>query len=231
VWEGGADMNGWLIFLGSTGILGVLIWFTSLRIRIVYKRAAENDRIDVEVSMYRRLLKYRFTVNMLQIESLSKGVKVSQKAEVGQKGQAKERKKMWITPRTIKRMQRKFVRLLRNVYDLNEIMRHTLKYVRGEMLEWRTSIGLGEASATGASVGAVWAIKSSIIAVLAHYISLTTQPRLYVLPEFHREMLDTHLVCILRFRIGHAIIAVIRIAVHYFLKGRERVWENIRFKA
>jgi hypothetical protein len=217
-------MNGWLIFLGSIGIIFVIIWFTSVRIQIVYKREAENDRLEIEVSAYKRLLRYRFTVNLLQIQSLSKGVKVSQKPDVGQASK-------WITPHTVYRWQQKFTRLLRNVHDLRQILRKVLKSVHGEVLEWRTHIGLGEASATGAVVGAVWTVKSAIVALLAQYISLYARPKLDVWPDFQREMLEIHFLCILRLRVGHAIIAVIRIAMHYLQKGRERVWENIRFKA
>lgn len=224
-------MNGWLIFLGSIVIIITGIWFTSVRIQIEYKRVSENDRINVEVSVYKRLLKYQFTVNLLQIGSLSRGVQVSKQAKVRPAMGTKRKKKMWITPRIIQRFQRKYVQLLRNVQDLHHVLRQTLKCVHGEMIEWRTNVGLGEASATGAAIGAVWCVKSLMIAVLAHYISLRTRPRLHVYPEFQREMLDTYLLCILRLRIGHAIIAVIRIAVHYFRKGREQVWENIRFKA
>lgn len=224
-------MNGWLITFGSIVLIILIVWFTSVRIEIVYKRIAENDRIEVELSIYKRLIKYRFTVNMLQLESLSKGVKVTKRAKVGERDKIKKKKKTWITPRVIERFQRNFARLLHNVHDLNHILIQTMKHVQGEKLEWRTSIGLGEASATGAIVGAVWAIKSALVAVLAHYISLHVRPHLHVFPEFQREIFNVHLLCILRFRIGHAIIAVIRIAVHYFWKGREHIWENIRFKA
>jgi hypothetical protein len=227
-------MNGWLIFLGSIGIIFVIIWFTSVRIQIVYKREAENDRLEIEVSVYKRLLRYRSTVNLLQIESLSKGVKVLQKLDVGQASkmsETKSKRKRWITPHTVYQWQQKFIRLLRNVHDLRQILRKVLKSVHGEVLEWRTHIGLGEASATGAVVGAVWTVKSAIVALLAQYISLYTRPKLDVWPDFQREMLEVHFLCILRLRVGHAIIAVIRIAVHYLQKGRERVWENIRFKA
>ncbi|MED0679423.1 DUF2953 domain-containing protein [Aneurinibacillus thermoaerophilus] len=221
---------GWLVFLSGIAIFILLIWFMSVRIKIVYERTKENDRIDIEISVLKRLLKYRFTVNQLQIRSISEGIKVSERVEVGQQA-PKRAKKTWITPRTIQVWQWKFARLLRNVYDLNQILRRTLENVRGEELIWKTNIGLGEASATGAVVGVVWTVKSALIAILSHYISLRARPRLYVIPDFQREMLDIYLLCILRLRIGHAIIAVIRIMINYIRKGRERVWENIRFKA
>ncbi|MED0677117.1 DUF2953 domain-containing protein [Aneurinibacillus thermoaerophilus] len=221
---------GWLVFLSGIAIFILLIWFMSVRIKIVYERTNENDRIDIEISVLKRLLKYRFTVNQLQIRSISEGIKVSERVEVGQQA-PKRAKKTRITPRTIQVWQWKFARLLRNVYDLNQILRRTLENVRGEELIWKTNIGLGEASATGAVVGVVWTVKSALIALLSHYISLRARPRLYVIPDFQREMLDIYLLYILRLRIGHAIIAVIRIMINYIRKGRERVWENIRFKA
>ncbi|MBN6188349.1 DUF2953 domain-containing protein [Aneurinibacillus sp. BA2021] len=224
-------MNGWLITLGSILLIMTIVWFTSVRIEIVYKRAAENDRVEVEVSLYKRLLKYRFTVNLLQLESLSKGIKVARESEVGWGEEEEEKKKMWITPQLIARYKERFIRLRHQIHDLNHILLQTTKRIQGVKLEWKTSIGLGEASATGAIIGVVWILKSTAVAVLAHYITLRVPPRLYVIPEFQREMLDVHLLCIFRLRIGHAIIAVIRIAVHYFWKGRERTWENIRFKA
>lgn len=216
-------MNGWLVGLAVAGVILLIIWFTSLRIQIVYRRQAENDDLEIELSVYRGLLRYRIHANMLQIRNMKTGVKVAGEADAGPNqasGKQGEKKKEWITPHKVAEWARNFANWRRRVHNMDEILRTTLKRVRGESLEWHTNVGVGEAAVTGIVSGIVWTAKSAVLALLGRYVTLYTKPQLAVVPDFSRERLDTHLLCILRFRIGHAIIAAIRIAIHYFWKGR-----------
>ncbi|BAU29239.1 hypothetical protein DFP93_1322 [Aneurinibacillus soli] len=216
-------MNGWLLGLGIAGVILLIIWFTSLRIQIVYRRQAENDDLEIELSVYGRLLRYRIHANMLQLRNLRTGVKIAEEADAGTDSASEEKerkKKEWITPHTIAELKRTFMDVRRRVYDMDEILRTTLKCVLGENLEWQTHVGVGEAAATGAVSGMVWTAKNVALAILGRYITLYTEPKLMVVPDFSRTRLDIRFLCILRLRIGHAIIAAIRIAIHYFRKGR-----------
>lgn len=216
-------MNGWLLGLGIAGVILLIIWFTSLRIQIIYRRQAENDDLEIELSVYRRLLRYRIRANMLQLRNLRTGVKVAGEADAGTDPVSKEKerkKKAWITPHTIAEAQRYVRDLRQRVYNMDEIVRTTLKHVRGEKLEWQTNIGVGEAAATGIVSGIVWTTKSAVLAVLGRYVTLSTNPELAVIPDFSGTRLEIRFCCILRLRIGHAITAAIRIVIHYFRKGR-----------
>ncbi|WP_047153636.1 DUF2953 domain-containing protein [Aneurinibacillus tyrosinisolvens] len=202
-------------------IIFIILWFTSVRVQIVYKRQSENDLIEVEVSVWRRMLRYRFTVDLLQIQSLSQGVKVSQKADlpaVGGDGFA-GKLRGFLPFRLFRKMRERFVKLLRTVYDANSIMKWVFKHIRCEKFEWTTTIGLGEAAATGTFTGLIWGIKSAMIAAFAHYITLRTIPRTRVIPDFDSERFDVDFLCILRLRLGNTMVAGIRLLSHYLRRG------------
>ncbi|WP_027416448.1 DUF2953 domain-containing protein [Aneurinibacillus terranovensis] len=217
-------MNGWtitfIIILCMLIILLIILWTTSIRIQIVYKRENENDRFEVEISIWRGLLRYHLNIPLLDLQSLTKGVTMSHRAKSADGDNISRKRKERITPHTVYRLRERFLGLLDNIHDFSEILKRTLKTIRCERLEWTTRVGIREASATGTLTGLVWGVKSGIIAVIAHYISMYAIPRLQVIPDFNNEQFNTQFLCIVKFRLGNAIIAGIRLLLN-LRKGRE----------
>jgi len=218
-------------FLVALLILFILIYFSTVRIKIEYKRKKENDMIHIEVKIWFGLITLRYQIPMLQVRSLFDGVKVERKVDP-MAGNTKPvgRKKFWLTPSIIQRYFQK-IRLLRiRVHDLNEIAKKTMKYFICENLQWNTRVGVGDAAATGVVTGLVWGIKTTFLGMVFHFITLKTIPQINVVPAFRSETVDTHFHCILRFKIGHAIIAGTRIMLN-LRKGREGRWQSTLFRA
>ncbi len=59
--------------------------------------------------------------------------------------------------------------------------------------------------------GALWTLKGSIVGLLSHYLKLRQMPNLSVTPHFQFVILQTRLTCIFQLRIGHAILAGLKL--------------------
>lgn len=218
----------WILLL--VGVLGFIIFFTTVKIKIQYKRAKENDHIHIEAGIWFGVITFKFDIPMLQIQSLFHGVKVEEKvAPAPAKAPKAQKAKFRFTIRDFFRYLHRLYKLRIHVHDFNQIAKKTLKKIRCEQIEWYTRIGVGDAAATGVVTGVVWGVKSTLVGVLSHYLTLRTVPRMNVVPAYRGEDLDTRFSCILRFRIGHAIIAGTRI-LFKLRKGREGLWQNTPFR-
>lgn len=217
----------WIV-LGLIILLLLLVFITPLRIHIFYERHGEDDQVNLEVTAWFRLIRLRFELPMVRLQTEAKGAKVEAeiKAKVKRKSPfaATESKKV-INQRTLKRLAQRFQDLLEKVQDLHQILKWMLKQIRCEQLEWQTTLGLGEAAETGTVIGLAWGLKQIIIAVIAHHLTMRTIPAVRIKPEWNQQILHIRFRCMLRFMVGHAMIAGFRILLNY-RKDREHKWST-----
>lgn len=216
-------MFGWIL-LGIVILLFFILFVTPLRIHVAYERAGENDQINLEVTAWFRLIRIRYELPMMKLKADEKGPKVEAKVEKTNQVEDNVDKKQVNTPE-VKKWYRRVQELLEKVQDMQPIIKRMLKQVRCDKLEWQTTLGLGEAAETGALTGIAWGLKNMIVSVLAHYITMRTIPRVSIQPEWNKQLLHTEFRCILRFMVGHAMIAGIRILLKY-RKGRAQKWQT-----
>lgn len=209
----------------------LLIYFTTVKIQIEYKRAKENDHVHIQAGIWFGLIRLKFNIPLLQLQSLIKGVRVEENVTSSTpKDPEIQKRKFRFTPKEFYRYLKRFYQLRDQVLDLNRIVKQTLKKIRCEQFEWYTRVGVGDAASTGILTGVIWGIKTTFIGIFSQYVTLRTTPRMNVIPAFQGQHLDTQFFCIVRFRIGNAIIAGIRI-LFKFKKGREGIWQNTLFRA
>lgn len=208
----------------------LLIYFTTVRIQIEYKRASENDYVHIEAGIWFGLIRLKFNIPLLQLQSLVNGVRGEEEVASATPEAPAKKSKFKLTPKEVYRYIRRLYRLRNQVHNLNQIARQTLKKIRCEQFEWYTRVGVGDAASTGVLTGVIWGIKTTFVGLLSRYVTLRTTPRMNVVPAFQGQNLDTRFSCILRLRIGNAIIAGIRI-LFKFKKGREGIWQNTLFRA
>ncbi len=94
---------------------------------------------------------------------------------------------------------------------MHGIVKTFLKKISVKQFEWHTLIGIGDAAHTGVISGAIWAIKGSIIGMLSHYLNFKEMPHIMVTPHFQAVVSQTKIKCIFQFRIGHAILAGLKL--------------------
>jgi hypothetical protein len=91
-------------------------------------------------------------------------------------------------------------------------------------IEWNTVLGAGDAAATGVLTGLVYGVKSVIISVFSHYLTMYTVPRISVQPLWDTKAVRTRFSCRLQFRVVFAAAAGVRILLK-IRKGRQRKWQ------
>lgn len=77
-----------------------------------------------------------------------------------------------------------------------------------ESFAWTTAIGSGDACITSLVTGALWGAKGAAIALLSRRLEFSTPPRLFVIPDYETRRLAISVHCILRFTLGHIIVAI-----------------------
>lgn len=211
----------------ATAILLIifLLIVTPLRIAITYGRMSENDRLSVEVSAWFRLIRYRYEFPAINLKGSEDGPKVTAKME-------SKTDETWknITGPKVKKWYHNYQEFLEKVHDLQPIVKKMTSRIRCVDLDWHTTLGTGDAAETGALTGLVWGAKSMLIAFFSHNISFRTIPRVSVEPVWNGKCIRTRFTCILQFRLGHAMIAGIRILFR-IRKGREQPWQTTPSRA
>ncbi|MFS8512834.1 Protein of unknown function [Planifilum fulgidum] len=216
---------GWIFF--TLLFLLLLIPFTTLSIRFQYRREGDDDELGVTVRWIGGLVRFHYSVPLIKRED--EGLAVRQKLQTG-KGKTLTGKRRRITLETVGRYQRRFQSLKRRVRDLNDTIRLFLRHVTCERLEWATTIGTGDAAETGVLTGMAWAIKTALVQAVGRHVRWARPPALDVRPSFGERRLQSHLLCIVRFRLGHLILAVTRLYLN-MRKGSEGTWRNTPFRA
>ncbi|MBA4495653.1 DUF2953 domain-containing protein [Paenactinomyces guangxiensis] len=218
------------IFLMVMGILTglfMIIWITSVRVEMIFKRENGNDRGEVTISAWGGLIRFRMKIPRLGWGGINEGVKLEGEAEsVG----VHREKEADITKKTVDRFRSQYQQVLDHIEDFQRTVRWFLSKVTCEKLVWVTTIGTGDAAESGILTGIVWGIKTTLVGMLSGYTRWDQSPLLYVEPHFSQPVLETHLHSIIRFRVGHAILGITRLLLH-LRKGRERKWQSTPFRA
>ncbi|QKI82015.1 DUF2953 domain-containing protein [Kroppenstedtia eburnea] len=225
----------WMILSAVILIILILFPFTSVRIHLIYRRKAEKDHLEFRFRLFFGWIRFRIQVPSLQLQG--SGVTVRSKEKGNMPGSEPRRQKLRITWRKLRNLRHRFARLQQRILQLNETLmeagRRFMSRVVCERLEWETLIGTGDAASTGIVTGMIWGVKYTLIGFAGSHIRWEKAPRIEVQPLFNTERIETCLESIFRFRIGHAILAVIRLLVRLLQnqKGGEGSWQNTRFKA
>ncbi|WP_270179592.1 DUF2953 domain-containing protein [Alkalihalobacillus sp. CinArs1] len=87
-------------------------------------------------------------------------------------------------------------------------------------VQWETNIGIGNAATTAVGADLLLNTKIALFAVLSHYTNLLAVPQLIVTPMYEVKTIQTYIRCMITFKLGHAMIAVIKL-----LKSQKKLQE------
>ncbi|WP_185955987.1 DUF2953 domain-containing protein [Melghirimyces algeriensis] len=223
----------WKLLLGAILIILMIFPLTSVRIQVRYWRKEEKDHLEVYVRLFWGLIRFKSTLPSFRLDQT--GVSFWREQDTRQVSDAK--KKGRISLKNIKQFRAKLSRIRRQIASFNhitlEVSRRFLRHVVCERLRWDTSVGTGDAASTGVLTGVIWGVKTSLVGFAGSYIRWACPPRLNVQPLFNNDKVETTLDSIIRFRIGYAIVAVIRLLIRFVRnnKGGEEGWQSTQFKA
>jgi hypothetical protein len=198
-------------------VLLVLVIMTKVKVGINYFHAQDDDSLKVEFRALFGLIKYKLDVPLIKVDENSPTIVVEEKVKKGEEEETKQKGTEQFSAEELLDGFKDLKTLLEHVVSFHRIVRHFCKKVDITQIEWQTVMGTGDAASTGMLTGAVWAVKGSIIGILSHYFRIQNSPNLSVHPHFQLAVTQTSFKCMLQFRIGHAMVAGIKLVK--FWKG------------
>ena len=176
--------------------------FTKMKVDVMYTFRDKKQQLIIYIQALFGVFRYRIHIpkNMS-----SKGLTENNEIRTEEKPLAEDDEEEIMKP--LKNVQNHFERTKK----LYEVAKKFLKKVDICQLEWKTSIGLNDAAKTGIAGGAAWALKGSVLGIIGAYFTIKTEPLLMITPVYNRTVMETFIRCIFKVRIGHAILAGIKI--------------------
>lgn len=214
-------------------LLVFVLSMMKLSITIFFQHAQDDDKWKITFRTLFGIIRYTIHIPLVKIETESPGIVVDHKETVKNISESKPKRSKY-TPKEMIDCFQKIKEFAQHVIRLNEIIKKFLRHISITKLEWQTKIGTGDAAATGMIVGLGWSLKYSLVALFSKYMKLQTSPCLMITPSFHEAISETKFVCMIHFRIGHAMLAGIRIMKYWrgnHLSEIKRLSPSMQMKA
>jgi hypothetical protein len=200
-------------------ILLLIILFTKLTIFINYYHHNDNDDLKIEFKVW-GIVKYKLNVPLIKIDDNSPSLVIKGNTQMGEAPENQsETKAKQIVPDDVINNLKNVKEIIQHVVSMHVIVRKFMRKVSVKQFEWHSLVGVGDAAHTGMISGALWTLKGSILGIVSHYIKLKEMPNLSVTPHFQFTIIQTRLSCIFQFRIGHAILAGLKL-IKFWKGGR-----------
>jgi hypothetical protein len=191
-----------LILIEIVICLVVIVFFTKVKIYILFGRQGEEDQGEVVITVLGGLIKRRLKIPTIDFKNLDKGIEV--KAETDS-ATSEKKNRSFINKDFIEHFYEKYEELLHRISHLQEMVRWFFARITCEHWKWETMIGTGDAAEAGVLTGVVWSVKSNVLGFLSHYIRWVTVPKLDVVPNFGQAVFQTTYEGIFHFRLGNLI--------------------------
>ncbi|WP_062355086.1 DUF2953 domain-containing protein [Bacillus kwashiorkori] len=195
----------WLIIIVALILLLLVVIFSKVKLKVTYSHANSKDLLQIVVILLFGIIKFK--INLLdgknkddQPEQQNNNDQMAKQQDVEDSG--------------LKSLHD--IKLVVNrVIGLNKIVQTFLKKVQIIKFDWKTVIGTGDASQTGMITGVAWGIKGVVVGLLSKFFSLKVYPNIHIAPSFQQKIAKTELFCMIQVRIGHAILAGIKILKYW----------------
>ncbi len=203
----------WLfIALFALVVFLIIFIFTKIKVFLNYEHHNDDDHFKMQFRALFGLIRYTLEFPLIKIDDNSPTIIMKQKKSgAGSTGNSVKQ----FTYEDLLNSIHNAKELLLNIVSLNIIIRKFLRKVSVKEFEWHTVIGIGDAASTGMITGAFWAIKGGIIGFISHFLKLQAVPNMTITPQFQFAVSQTKLSCMIQFRIGHAMLAGIKIIKYW----------------
>lgn len=211
--EGKSKMEICIMMIVSMIIIISFLFYSKVYINFKYRRDGANDDIVVDVSMFKKLLRYNMQIPIIQIMDIENSFWLTSKIKTGKSQDQTQPKR-----------ERRFIRKTVNFYIAHPgRIRHIIRIFRYcarlyyrvmgnvitslycEQLEWKTRYGSEDAAITGIATGVLWTIKALMVARLKKHVIFIKQPIITVDPVFGDNSLKVDFQCIFSIRLGNVI--------------------------
>lgn len=205
------------LIIGALFLVLIFLCFLKLTIHIRYYHKKDNDDLKIELRALFGLIKYKKTIPLIKIDEDSPTLVMKEETELQGKQETVEETKQFSASDLLIFLSNS-KELLNHVVQFHRIVRSFLAKLTIKHIEWSSIVGLGDAAHTGMISGAIWAVKGSIIGIISNYMMLKDMPKINIYPQFQGMASETLFSCMIQFRIGHAMMAGIKL-VKYWKDG------------
>lgn len=101
--------------------------------------------------------------------------------------------------------------LIKKTHEAKDAVQFILEKTSVRKIQWETNFGLTNAANTAVGAELLLNAKIAFFALLSHYSNLLTVPQLIVTPIYEVKTIQTYIKCMITFKLGHAMIAVIKL--------------------
>ncbi|MDC7795318.1 DUF2953 domain-containing protein [Bacillus altitudinis] len=210
------------VWIAAFLFLVILLIFMKVTISLDYSHANDNDHIAVKIITLYGIVRLKKDIPMVKVNTEDQTIDIREKKMASTKTPSQEKETMHkkVGKRDVKEILHQMERITKEIVDLNRIMRKFFIHIKIVSFHWSTWIGFHDAALTGVAAGGVWSVKGALLAFMQEHLTFKHKPVYEVIPAFQHKVSQTHFACIAYFRIGHAMLAAIRLLVHW-LKGRK----------
>ncbi|QPA30373.1 DUF2953 domain-containing protein [Thermaerobacillus caldiproteolyticus] len=195
-------------------LLLLLLSIMKLSVTIFFQHAQDDDECRITIKTLFGLIRYTIHVPVIKVDKQSPSIIITHKETVKNLSESPSKRSKYTLKDIIDTFE-KTKNFARHVVRLNEIVKKFFARVSITKFEWQSKIGTGDAAYTGMAAGLGWSLKYSIVALFSKYMKLKTMPVLMITPCFQQTVSETKFVCMIHFRVGHTILAGIRIVKYW----------------
>lgn len=186
-----------------------------MKIILYYYHNNDNDHLKIEFKAWFGLIKYKKEIPLIKIDDNSPTIVTKGTKAAGPLGSAEKKDTKQYSAEDLMNSLQDTKEVLTHVVFLHRIVRKFLKTISIKEFSWHTMVGIGDAAYTGMLTGAIWALKGSFIGLISHYMKLKAAPTITITPQFQFAVSQTVISCIIQFRIGHAMVAGIKLIKYW----------------
>lgn len=208
-----------------------MVLSSHIKIQFRYFREQEDDTISLEFFLW-GFINYRIEIPVLTLQHKLSGISLTTRTELESGGD--NSRELMGKPGKFSIESLQDVICIFNkwgpvVVEMKETVNYLLRNIKMTRLEWCTTIGTGDAAATGLMTGLLYLIKGGIISVFYNNLAkAASHPKIKVEPNFRKQQFSTSINCIFKIRLGNIIITGIKVAMKIVKRrGVNRACQNI----
>lgn len=194
---------------------------TKIKVYINYQHHNDDDHLKIQFKVWFGLIKFKREFPLIKIDDNSPTIVVKQKNPETKQDSSEQKNKKQFSYEDLLNNLRNMKELITSVVSLHIIVQKFLKKIAVKKLEWHTVIGIGDAASTGMIAGAIWTVKGGLVGLISHFLKLQAVPNITITPQFQHAVSQIAFSCMIQFRIGHAMLAGIKI-LKYWKGGKPR---------
>ncbi|MGF9908144.1 DUF2953 domain-containing protein [Brevibacillus porteri] len=210
------------VFVGLL-VLFILVIITPIQLTCFYSREGNDDHLEITITAW-GVIRRKYDIPVLLLKLTEAGPELVAKEETIQQGRKVRERVKDFTRRQVKKWYHNYRDLLEKVRDLMPLLKELFRQIRCTHFEWHTLLGTGQAAETGALTGLIWGVKSMIVGVISHAISLRVMPAMSVQPVWNQPLLHTKVHFVLHFYLGHFLFSALKVFLRV-RKSKQRKWQ------